>query len=39
MENVVKATLPFYFCMIIALLLITFVPWFTMVLPNALMPA
>lgn len=38
MENVVKATLPFYLCMIIALMLITFVPWFTMVLPNALMP-
>jgi len=37
MEKVVVATLPFYFCMIVALLLITFVPWFTMVLPNALM--
>jgi tripartite ATP-independent transporter DctM subunit len=33
MEKVVKATLPFYVCMIITLLLITFVPAFSMWLP------
>ena len=36
MEKVVKATLPFYLCMIIALLLITFVPEISMLLPNLL---
>lgn len=36
MERVVKATLPFYLCMIIALLLITFVPEISMFLPNLL---
>ena len=35
MEKVVKATLPFYLCMIIALLLITFVPWISLVIPQA----
>ena len=34
MEKVVKATLPFYLCMLITLLLITFVPQISMFLPN-----
>ena len=34
MERVVKATLPFYLCMIIVLLLITFIPQVSMFLPN-----
>lgn len=34
MEKVVKATLPFYLCMIAVLLLITFVPQISMFLPN-----
>ena len=34
MEKVVKATLPFYLCMIVVLLLLTFVPEITMFLPN-----
>ena len=34
MEKVVKATLPFYLCMIIVLLMITFIPEITMLLPN-----
>lgn len=33
MEKVVKATLPFYACMIITLLLVTFVPQISMLLP------
>lgn len=37
MEKIVKATLPFYLCMIIVLLLITFVPGCSMLLPNLLM--
>lgn len=36
MERVVKATLPFYLCMIVALLLITFIPGISMFLPNLL---
>ena len=36
MEKVVKATLPFYICMIITLLLITFVPAISMGLPSLL---
>ena len=36
MERVVKATLPFYLCMIITLLLITFIPEISMLLPNLL---
>jgi len=36
MERVVKATLPFYLCMIVVLLLITFVPAISMFLPNLL---
>lgn len=36
MERVVKATLPFYACMILVLLLITFVPGITMLVPNLL---
>lgn len=34
MEKVVKATLPFYLCMIIVLMLITFIPGISMFLPN-----
>ena len=37
MEQVVKATLPFYLCMIVVLLLITFIPQISMFLPNLLM--
>ncbi|MDO5424979.1 MAG: TRAP transporter large permease [Eubacteriales bacterium] len=37
MEQVVKATLPFYLCMIIVLLLITFIPGISMFLPNLFM--
>ncbi|MDO4330998.1 MAG: TRAP transporter large permease [Lachnospiraceae bacterium] len=36
MEKVVKATLPFYLCMIITLLLITFIPGISMWLPSVL---
>lgn len=36
MEKVVKATLPFYLCMVVALLLITFVPGISLWLPTAL---
>ncbi len=34
MEKVVKATLPFYLCMIVALLLITFVPQISLIIPK-----
>ena len=34
MEKVVKATLPFYLCMIITLILITFIPGISLFLPN-----
>ncbi len=37
MEKVVKATLPFYLCMILVLMLITFVPAVSLFLPNMLM--
>ncbi len=36
MERVVKATLPFYLCMIVVLLLITFIPGISLFLPNLL---
>lgn len=36
MERVVKATLPFYLCMIVTLLLLTFIPEISMFLPNLL---
>lgn len=36
MEKVVKATLPFYLCMIIALLLITFIPAISLIIPQVL---
>ena len=36
MEKVVKATLPFYICMIVTLLLLTFIPEISMFLPNLL---
>ncbi len=34
MEKVVKATLPFYGCMVIALLLVSFIPEISLLLPN-----
>lgn len=37
MEKVVKATLPFYACMVVVLLMITFIPEISMFLPNLLM--
>ena len=37
MERVVKATLPFYLCMIAVLILLTFIPEISMFLPNLLM--
>jgi tripartite ATP-independent transporter DctM subunit len=37
MEKVVKATLPFYLCMIITLILITFIPQISLWLPNLIM--
>jgi TRAP-type C4-dicarboxylate transport system permease large subunit len=37
MERVVKATLPFYLCMILVLILLTFIPEISMFLPNLLM--
>jgi TRAP-type C4-dicarboxylate transport system permease large subunit len=37
MERVVKATLPFYLCMIVALLLVTFVPAISLWLPSVFM--
>ena len=36
MEKVVKATLPFYLCMFIALLLLTFVPDISLAIPKLL---
>ncbi|HPF87473.1 MAG TPA: TRAP transporter large permease [Candidatus Limiplasma sp.] len=36
MEKVVKATLPFYLCMIVALILVTFIPEISMWLPSLL---
>ena len=37
MEKVVKATLPFYLCMILSLLLITFIPGISLWLPSVIM--
>ena len=34
MEKVVKATLPFYFCMLVALILISFIPDISLWLPR-----
>ena len=34
MEKVVKATLPFYFCMLVALILISFIPEISLWLPK-----
>jgi len=34
MEKVVKATLPFYICMIIALLLVSYIPQISLILPQ-----
>jgi tripartite ATP-independent transporter DctM subunit len=36
MEKVVKATLPFYLCMLITLLLITFIPDISLLIPKLL---
>lgn len=36
MERVVKATLPFYLCMIIALLLVSYIPQISLILPQLL---
>lgn len=36
MEKVVKATLPFYLCMIVTLLLISFVPQISLIIPEVL---
>lgn len=38
MERVVKATLPFYICMIVTLMLVTFVPQISMLLPTMFPP-
>ena len=37
MEKVVKATIPFYLCMIVVLMLLTFIPGISMFLPGLLM--
>ena len=37
MERVVKATMPFYLCMIVVLMLLTFVPEISMLIPNMFM--
>lgn len=34
MEKVVKATLPFYLCMIVTLLLVTFIPQISLIIPS-----
>jgi tripartite ATP-independent transporter DctM subunit len=34
MEKVVKATLPFYLCMVVALLLVSFIPEISLILPK-----
>jgi TRAP-type C4-dicarboxylate transport system permease large subunit len=34
MERLVKATLPFYLCMIIALLMVTFIPQISLFIPS-----
>ena len=36
MEKVVKATLPFYICMIIALLLVSYIPHISLLIPELL---
>ena len=36
MERVVKATMPFYICMIVTLLLISFIPDISLLLPKVL---
>jgi TRAP-type C4-dicarboxylate transport system permease large subunit len=37
-EKVTKALLPYYFSMVVVLMLVTFIPEITMFLPNLLMP-
>ena len=37
MEKVMKSIVPFYVAMFAALMLVTYIPWFSMFLPNLLM--
>jgi TRAP-type C4-dicarboxylate transport system permease large subunit len=37
LEKATKGCLPFYISMLITLFLITYIPWFTMFLPNLIM--
>jgi TRAP-type C4-dicarboxylate transport system permease large subunit len=37
MERVVKATLPFYLCMIVVLMMLTFIPEISMLIPSLFM--
>ena len=37
-EKVMKGIIPFYVAMFIALMLVTYIPWFSLLLPNILMP-
>jgi TRAP-type C4-dicarboxylate transport system permease large subunit len=37
MERVVKATMPFYVCMIVTLMLVTFIPSISLFLPSLFM--
>ena len=37
MEKVMKTIMPFYIAMFAALMLVTYVPWFSLFLPNMLM--
>ena len=37
MEKVMKTIMPFYIAMFAALMLVTYVPWFSLFLPNLLM--
>ena len=37
MEDMIKPLIPFYVAIFIALLLVAYVPWFSMVIPNLVM--
>ena len=37
MEDMIKPLMPFYAAIFIALLLVAYVPWFSMVIPNLVM--
>ena len=37
MDEMVKPLLPFYAAVFVALMLVAYVPWFSMVLPNLVM--